>query len=284
MSVNNFIPELWSAKLNTKMRAALVYRQCVNTDYEGEIQNAGDVVRINQIGEVTIHDQYVKNSTALTIEELTDYQTSLLIDQSPYFAFAVDNVDKAQAQGNLMDEAMQSAAWGMQNHADLYISSLYADAGATIASTAIDSTNVHAALETLGQKLSENNIPRAGRWCVIPPWITTKLSLAKVKLADNEAGRTFAESFVGRCAGFDLYESNNVYTDVTAAGTGTPTTWYIMAGIRKAISFASQIDKVEAFKPEASFSDAVKGLILYGAKVVYPDALVVLTATVGSEP
>lgn len=120
-------------------------------------------------------------------------------------------------------------------------------------------------------------MPEDGRWLVIPPWFKTKLLLAKALVTDNGAAAdAFTNGKVGRVGGFDLYESNNVSNDGT--------TYYIMAGTKKAISFAAQVNKVEAYRPEASFSDAVKGLYVYGAKVVYPDALAVLTATVGSEP
>lgn len=276
MSVSNFIPELWSKRINQKLRESLVFGSVVNTDYEGEIGSGGDTVKINSIGDVTIGN-YVPNSTSITPEQLNDYQTTLAIDQKKYFAFKVDDVDKAQINANVMDEAMQSAAWGLKNAADEYIAALYTDAGNTITSTAIDSTNVLAAVLTLGQYLSQENVPEDGRWLVIPPWFKTKLLLAKALVTDNGAAAdAFTNGKVGRVGGFDIYESNNV--------SNNGTTYYIMAGTKKAISFAAQVNKVEAYRPEASFSDAVKGLYVYGAKVVYPDALAVLTATVGSEP
>jgi len=276
MSVSNFIPELWSKRINQKLRKSLVFGSVVNTDYEGEIGSGGDTVKINSIGDVTIGN-YVPNSTSITPEQLNDYQTTLLIDQKKYFAFKVDDVDKAQVNANVMDEAMQSAAWGLKNAADESIAALYTGAGNTITTTAIDSTNAFAAVLTLGQYLSQENVPEDGRWLVIPPWFKTKLLLAKALVTDNGAAAdAFTNGKVGRVGGFDVYESNNVANDGT--------TYYIMAGTRKAISFAAQVNKVEAYRPEASFSDAVKGLYVYGTKVVYPDALAVLTATVGSEP
>ena len=276
MSVSNFIPELWSKRINRKLRKSLVFGSVVNTDYEGEIGSGGDTVKINSIGDVTIGN-YVPNSTNITPEQLNDYQTTLSIDTKKYFAFKVDDVDKAQVNANVMDEAMQSAAWGLKNAADESIAALYTGAANTITTTAIDSTNAFAAVLTLGQYLSQENIPEDGRWLVIPPWFKTKLLLAKALVTDNGAAAdAFANGKVGRVGGFDLYESNNVANDGT--------TYYIMAGTRKAISFAAQVNKVEAYRPEASFSDAVKGLYVYGTKVVYPDALAVLTATIGAEP
>ena len=276
MSVSNFIPELWSKRINRKLRKSLVFGSVVNTDYEGEIGSGGDTVKINSIGDVTIGN-YVPNSTSITPEQLNDYQTTLSIDTKKYFAFKVDDVDKAQVNANVMDEAMQSAAWGLKNAADESIAALYTGAANTITTTAIDSTNAFAAVLTLGQYLSQENIPEDGRWLVIPPWFKTKLLLAKALVTDNGAAAdAFTNGKVGRVGGFDVYESNNV--------SNNGTTYYIMAGTKKAISFAAQVNKVEAYRPEASFSDAVKGLYVYGTKVVYPDALAVLTATVGSEP
>jgi len=276
MAIENFLPELWSTRINARLRKELVFGSICNRDYEGEIANYGDTVRINQVGPVTIGN-YERNSTTITPQELNDFQTQLKIDQSPYFAFKVDDLDRAQANVNVMDEAIREATWGLRDHADRYIAGLWTEAGFTTTSTAVGSVNVLAALLSLGQKLSENNVPRDGRWVVLPPWMITKLALAKVLVQDAGAGRdAFENGFQGRVAGFDVYESNNVFE---SGGT-----YKIMAGHRRAIAFAGQVNKeVEAYRPEGSFSDAVKGLYLYGAKVIYPDALVVLTATVAAE-
>ena len=96
MSVDNFIPQVWSARIEQRLRAALVFADVVNRDYEGLIQKYGDSVRINGIGPVTIAE-YTKNSTSITPEVLNDNSQTLLIDHSPYFAFSVDDVDQAQA-------------------------------------------------------------------------------------------------------------------------------------------------------------------------------------------
>lgn len=277
MSIRNFVPEVWADRLNARLRAALVYGSVVNTDYEGEIANAGDTVRINSIGEVNIGD-YVANSTTVTPEELVDAQTVLKIDQAKYFAFKVDDVDRAQAKAGAFDEAMTSGAYGLRSAIDTYIAGLYGDAASITGSTAIKSTNVSEALLALAQALDEANVPEEGRWCVLPPWMVTKMSLAKItEIQDGstEAAAALEERRVARYAGFNILKSNNVYNDGT--------NYKIMAGTRKAISLATQVVQIEAYRPEASFSDAVKGLALFGAKVVYPDALAVLDATVGAE-
>jgi hypothetical protein len=273
MAVDNFIPELWSNRIMARLQKSLVFAACCNRDYEGEISAQGDTVRINAIGPVTVA-LYTKNSTSVSPEVLMDESQVLKIDKCNYFAFKVDDVDKAQATGGILGAGMEDAAYRLRDAADQVVAALYASAGGTISTTAYNSLNALAGLLTLGQTLDEYNVPTEGRWVIIPPWFKTKLILAKV-LVENQTNQAFDNGFVGRCAGFDVRESNNVYNDAT--------TWQILAGTNKAITFAQQVNKVEAYRPEASFSDAVKGLHLFGAKVVYPEALARMIATVAAE-
>jgi hypothetical protein len=279
MSVQNFIPQLWSTRINTVLLKSLVYGNVANTDWEGEIREVGDAVRINSVGPVTIGN-YVRNSTVITPEQVENDQLLLTIDQAKYFAFQVDDLDRAQANVNFISTAMERAAWGLRNEADKYIAALWSQASSVTAATAVNSVNVLAALLTLGQKLTELNVPMDGRWAVIPPWMHTKLVLAKVIVEAKIEDAAFVEGFVGRAAGFDLYVSNNVPI-VTTAGVDQ---YKVMGGTSKSITFAAQIDKVEAYRPHQSFSDAVKGLYLFGAKMVYPDACAVLDASYSAEP
>jgi hypothetical protein len=276
MSVNNFIPEVWSARVFQRLRKNLVFGDVVNRDYEGEINEFGDSVKINAVGPVTVA-AYTKDVTTITPEALTDSQQKLEINRSYYFAFKVDDIDKRQAQGDLLSAGMDEAAYALANEMDAYIASLYSQAGSITASTPINSLNAYAALLSLGQALDEANVPEEGRFCIIPPWFKTKLLLAEV-IVENTTNDAFQNGKIARCAGFDLRVSNNVSNDGTD--------YQIMAGVKRAISAADQIpaNTVEAYRPEASFSDAVKGLHLYGAKVIDPDALAVLDATVLAEP
>ena len=273
MSLNNFIPELWSGRINSVLQKSLVFGSCCNRDYEGELSQMGDIVRINTVGPVTI-GTYTKNSTSITPQELHDSQSTLLIDKSDYFSFYIEDIDKAQASGNIMAEAMNNAAYALRDTADTNIGLLYSQAGSIISTVAITSLNAYECLLTAGQTLSQYNVPREGRWAVLPPWFITKLVLAKV-LVENTTNTALDNGFVGRVAGFDIKESNNVYN--------TGGTYYPMFGTNKAMSFVDQINKVEAYRPEAKFQDAVKGLHVYGCRVVYPEALVVQTCTVGAE-
>lgn len=281
MAINNFIPEVWSARLLSSLKKSLVFAGpgVANRDYEGDIRQSGDTVRITSISRPTIGD-YVKNSTTITPETLTDAQRSLLISQSKYFAFEVDDIDMRQAAngGALMNEAASEAAYGLADVADQYVAGLYTEVQAAnaISTTAItDPAKAVKGLLDLKTKLDVADVPTQGRYVVVPPWYLNLLLqsdlFARVDASGTSEG--LRNGTVGRAWGFDVMMSNNC---VLITGDD----YAVMAGVPGAISFAEQIVKVEAYRPESAFSDALKGLHLYGAKVVRPDALAVLTASV----
>jgi hypothetical protein len=287
MSLDNFIPQIWSASIIRAMEKALVFGSIANRNYEGEIRGAGDKVKINQIGEVEIKD-YTKNSTVITPEELDSASVTLEIDQAKYFAFKVDDIDTAQANAPVMQAAMAEAAYRLADAADQYIASLYAGAGVTsglgTTGTPLDITAKATAggtisviewLSLLGKALDENNVPTQGRFLIVPPAVHQKLVLANVLTTDTQQD-ALMNGVVGYRFGFDIRMSNNV---AKLAGDK----YKVMAGTTQAISFADQIASVEAYRPESSFSDAVKGLHVYGAKVVRAKALAVSTVTVAAE-
>jgi hypothetical protein len=281
VSINNFKPQIWSARLLVAWRKSLVYGgpMVVNRDYEGDIAESGDVVKITSISDPTISD-YVPNSTVITPEELTDAQRNLVIDQSKYWAFKVDDVDKRQAKGNVMPEAMSRAAYRLRDVADQYIAGLYTGVAAgnnlgTISVVAATPTDAYDdVLVPLKVTLDDGDVPTEGRYCVVPPWFTGRLLRDDRFISADKAGTTDAlrNGFVGRAAGFNIVQSNN-----TPNPTGDDNV--IQAGVNAAISFAEQINKTEAYRPESSFSDAVKGLALYGAKLVRPDGIAIVTAS-----
>lgn len=281
MAINNFIPEVWSARLLSSLKKSLVFAGpgVANRDYEGDIRQSGDTVRITSISRPTIGD-YVKNSTTITPETLTDAQRSLLISQSKYFAFEVDDIDMRQAAngGALMNEAASEAAYGLADVADQYVAGLYTEVQAAnaISTTAItDAAKAVKGLLDLKTKLDVADVPTQGRYVVVPPWYLNLLLqsdlFARVDASGTSEG--LRNGTVGRAWGFDVMMSNNC---VLITGDD----YAVMAGVPGAISFAEQIVKVEAYRPESAFSDALKGLHLYGAKVVRPGALAVLTASV----
>jgi hypothetical protein len=279
MSITRFRPEIWSAALLVALRKKLVYAGpgVVNRDYEGDIQAAGDTVRITSISDPTI-GTYSANTTTVTPEELTDAQRTLVVDQAKYFAFFVDDVDARQAKGNVIPEAMRRAAYKLADVVDQYVAALYTqiqtanvlNSGSAITLTAVD-TSTHEDLWNkvivpLKVKLDEANLPTEGRYLVIPPWAHGYLlqSVLFTRVDASGTSEGLRNGMVGRAGGFDILVSNN-------CPVPSGSDYIFMAGTDMAISFAEQINKTEAYRPEAKFADAVKGLMLYGAKMVRPE-------------
>lgn len=290
MAIDGFIPTIWSAQLLVSLKKALVYGQSavVNTNYEGEIADVGDTVKINAIGPITVRD-YTKNGTIVSPDQLTESQSFLTIDKAKYFNFMVDDIDDVQAKPDVMGQAMEEAAYAMANSTDTIIATAMAAAAPErVGTTAVPktisaATDAYNFLVDLKVSLDEANVPEAGRFCIIPAWYEgqmlkddrfTKSFLTQV------SGASLINGFVARVAGFDLLLSNNSVHNGAAGTTGTTGDEYqILGGHRMATSFADQISKIEAYRPEDRFADAVKGLHVYGTKVIRPEALAKLTVT-----
>lgn len=279
MSVTNFIPTIWSARLLRHLDKKHVYANLLNRDYEGEIKNFGDTVKINQIGDVTIKN-YQKSTDIEAPEELSGEQLMLTIDQAKYFNFGIDDVDAAQVNPKLMDKAMMRAAYGMNDVTDQFAANLLytgTDAGnvlgtddSPIVPTADDAYDALVDMSTL---LTEANVPMEGRWVIVPAWYHGLLLKDKRFVGNGtDYNKAILEGGeVGVAAGFRVSLSNNVPNTSGAK-------YKIIAGTNEAGSYAEQILKTEAYRPEKRFSDAVKGLHVYGAKVLQPKCLAVLTA------
>ena len=275
MAVTRFVPQIWAANLTVALEKAHVFAQggIVNRDYEGEISQFGDTVHITSVSDPTISD-YVANSTVLAAQELTDARRSLTIDQAKSFIFKVDDVDKRQARGDVITKTLQRAGYGLRDKVDQYIAGLYtsvptANAVGTVAVTAGTPTAAYdSVLVPLSVKLDEANVPREGRWVVVPPWFHGRLQLDGRFIKLNESGTQdgLRNAMIGRAAGFDIFTSNNV---VNTTGDD----YAVMAGTDMAISFAEQINQVEAYRDTTSFADVIRGLHLWGCRVVRPEGL-----------
>lgn len=312
MSLNNFIPEVWGREMLVTLRKALVFGSLVNRDYEGDIANMGDTVRINSIGDITI-SSYVKDTDIAAAQALTDAQTVLSIDQAKYFNFSISDVDQAQQQPKVMQEAMSFAGYRLADTIDQFIAGLYVNAAtanligtsaAPVTVTAPTQTNVgggttvYDEIVVLGQKLTENNVPRQGRWCVIPPWGKSQLTqdirftsfntpIARQSIAqygfdpaapDSSqapgANGMASDAYLGMVENMAVYESNNaVHIGGTKGIAGSQDVF--LAGHPMAWTYADNVVKLEAYRPPLRFEDAVKGLHLYGCKVTRPYALAV---------
>lgn len=280
MSVDLFNPTIWANELLVNLNNAHVYAALANRDYEGEIQAAGDTVKIGAIGRITVSD-YTKNSDLSSPEALTDAQATLKIDQAKSFNFQIDDVDRAQVKPQLMAGAMREAAYAMSDTVDTFVAALYTDGtpAANLGTTGspitdvISATKAYSYLVDLDMALNTANVPSQGRFCVIPSWYLGSLLKDSrfVGFGTPFNVATLQNGQVGRVAGMDIYVSNNVPNTAAAK-------YRIIAGHSIAWSFAEQLISVEAYRMEKRFADAVKGLHVYGAKVVRPAALQVMTA------
>jgi len=280
MSVDNFKPQIWTAKLLENLRNDHVYAKLGNTDYEGEIKAKGDSVRINSIGPITI-TAYTPNSSTVSYQELQDASQVLVIDKDYYFAFKLEDVDKAQANIDLMNDAMKEASWGLSETCDDLIAAyLHANTAAANVVTAVTvgtgagDDDAYETLVDLDVKLTESNVPRsANRWVVVPPWYEGLLRKDPrfVSFGTDKNRTNLRGEAIGDASGFTVYLSNNVPTSGTA--------YYVQAGYPGAFAFAEQILDTEAIRLEGSFSDAMRGQHVYGYKATRPQGLAYVLAT-----
>ncbi len=272
----SFIREVWSAQVLVSLKKAQRYAQAgvVNRNYEGEIRNGGDTVRVRSISRPTI-STYTKGGT-LTYEQLTDAQRALTVDQQKSFSFVVDDIDKAQ-NGGAMPEAADEAAYGLRDLADQYVAALYTGAQTAnqIGTVSVTSGDIaYTQLLALKTKLDEANVPDEGRWAIVPSWYEGLLlnndKFVRVDASGTDEG--LRNGRIGRAAGFTVLMSNN-------APLVTGDDYAVMAGVPGAISYAEQIVEMEALRLQTTFGTGVRGLHVYGAKLMRPDAIATLIAS-----
>ena len=280
MSLTNFIGEVWSAQILQSLQKALVYGQApvINRDYEGDVKGKGDTVRIVAHGPITI-DNYDKSTGLSDPEELDDASTTLEITQAKSFNFRIEDVDKAQMNVKLMESATRDAAYRLADVADQYIVGIMAaQAGSAVGADGSDkifdgSTDlVSEELLEIKQKLDEADVPFEGRWVIVPPWVTKWLlqeDAVNLPMWSAVEG-VMKNGQIGRLYGFDILQSNNV---PNTAGDH----YKVVAGVARATTFADSVNETEAYRPDKFFADALRGLHCYGAKVIDPECLCVLT-------
>lgn len=276
MTAASFVPEIWAAELLDAVEKSLVFGSpsVVNTDYEGEIAQAGDTVHINSIGDPTI-STYTRGAT-LTYEDLDTADQVLVVDQAKSFSFKVDDIDKRQAAGDMLPKGMKRAGYKLRDVVDQYIEALFAGTANALGTIQVDTAakaydNV---LIPLKVELDEASVPTENRFCVLPPWMHGRLLRDDRFVRADASGRPAGgggvggNGFVGEAAGFNIMVSNN-------CSLVTGDDYRVSAGVVDAITLATQINEVEALRLQTTFGDALRGLLLYGAKLVRPE----LTAT-----
>lgn len=271
MAITNFIPTLWSETLYTELEKDYVGVRLCSRDFEGEIRGEGDRVKICGIGPVTVFD-YNKNQDMPAAEVLSDSERTLIIDQAKGFNFFLDSIDLAQSKKGLMQAAMKEASNALSDVADRYVYSLTDASVEVIDNDAVTSTNIISTIADARRILMEHNVPNSAKISLeVPPAIEQKLVLAKV-LRSTDNVEALGRGYIGTFMGFDIYVTNNI----AQQGDGS---FRCVARTGRAIAFAEQVSAVKAYEPELRHGDAVKGLHLYGAKIVYPKEMVFLNLT-----
>ena len=291
-----FLPKVYSKQVLNFFRKASVIEGITNTDYAGEIAAFGDSVRIIKEPEITVY-QYERGQD-VTATKLTDQEVTLVVDTANAFKFIVDDIETNMSHVNFRDVATSSAAYSLRDAFDQgVLASMFsgvsssgpdhiigADAAAgtggvaeTTASVDLlgsDGTGVDAIdlMARMARLLDDENIPEEGRWFVAPPSFYEELSQSGSKLlsVDFNAGQGSIRNGLvssGKLRGFDMYKSNNIAATSTASGK-------VMAGHMSSTATAQTITSTEVLRDPDSFGDIVRGLHVYGAKVLRPEALV----------
>ncbi|EHR60376.1 phage major capsid protein [Saccharomonospora cyanea] len=280
MAVDSFRPEVWAAAIITTLDEKLTYGTpgVTNRDYEGDISEYGGTVRINSAADPAIVD-YVPY-TPMTSGAPTTTSQLLEINQRKAWVFDLDDVDAAQVRndGELISKLTARAAHKLALTADAYVAGLMAAEVAPGAEVAADATNAYELLVDLGTELTENDVPQAGRWVVVPPAFHGLLQKDQrfVSSGDDRGAVVRSEGVVGRAAGLDVLVSNQVPEGPGATAGG----YLVIAGHGMATTFAQQISKTEAVRTPDMFVDRMRGLHVYGAKVVRPEALAARDVTI----
>lgn len=285
MAVDTFIPEVWSADLLVALRENLVFGQpgIINRDYEGDIAQYGDTVHIGHLSRPTI-STYTKNSTTIAPQTLTTTDDTLVIDQSKYFAFEVDDVDARQVRdgGQLLNRAANDAAFGLSEVVDTFLAGLMTTTAGNVLTPGAAATSdaAYKILLALKLKLDKAKVPAAGRFVIVSPEFYSLVLQDSRFIYAQQYGSTdpIQNGEVGRILGFQVMVSLNLPQGT--AGTLPAVSNFVVAGHAIATTYAEQINKVEAYRPQDSFGDAIKGLHLYGSKIVRPEALAVMDVDV----
>ena len=289
----NFIPEIWSGKLQAKFYKTTVFSEISNNDWEGEIKGQGDKVHIRTIPTITINS-YSKGDN-LTNQVPTSAPIELLIDQGKYFAVVLDDVDAVQTDVKLMDMFTNDATEQMKIAIDAQIldgvkaGAAAANKGATAGAIsgninlgtdasprAVTKANILDLILDAGQTLDEQNVPESGRWFVMPSWMAAMVKNSDLKQAylTGDSVSPLRNGKLGMIDRFQVYVSNNL--PKTADGDS-----YLMAGTKDAITFASQMTNVETLRAQSTFGNIVRGLNVFGFAVIKPEALVNMVAVKG---
>lgn len=305
LQATGFIPQIWSGKLVEKFYAATVLSAISNTDYEGEIKNQGDTVKIRTKPTITIRDYLADGD--LAVERPAGSVLDLNIDQGKYFNLILDDVMDIQSDLNLMSIWADDASEQFKITVDTAVlrgivgGAVSANRGATAgaitsginlgvtssgplaltAAAASGKVDVLDLILRMGQVLDEQNIPETGRWLVLPTWAATLIKKSELRQAylSGDGVSMLRNGRLGMVDRFTIY-SSNLLPAGTAGGLAAGE-YAIFAGHAHGLTFASQFTKIETIRSERTFGNLLRGLQVYGYKVVDGKALSQAVVTVG---
>lgn len=284
----NFIPEIWSGKLLVKFYSAVVAAAITNTDYEGEISDVGDKVKIRTVPDIEIRD-YVKNQN-LVVQRPDSPLVELEIDKAKYFNFVCDDIDRHQTDVPLMDSWARDASNQMKIVVDSeFLGDIYSDADSNNSGTSagaisssfnlgtsgspvsLTKSNVTDFIVDVGTVLDEQDTPDEERSMVLPASICGLIKKSELKDASLAGDGTsmLRNGRLGMIDRFMIYSSNLL----TRALDGGNMSYHAIACQRHAITWASQMTKMQSLIAESTFGELVRGLNVYGYKVLKETAL-----------
>ena len=278
----NWAPAIYSQKVLKFFRTASVVEDITNTDYAGEIENFGDTVKI--IKEPTITVSSYTRGSVLSPQDLQDDQLTLVVDQGNAFAFKVDDIEERQSHVNWESLATSSGAYALKNEFDTnVIAAMVSGAGTTVgsdgsgqdvgfASGEVDPVNI---LANHARRLNSSDVPEENRWFLAPPQFWEQAGQTSSKLMDSSVTGDGASPLrngrihAGKIQGFSCYMTNNF------AASSTSNYYKVLSGHMSAVATASHIAKTEVVRDPDSFADIVRGLHVFGRKVIRSKGLLV---------
>lgn len=272
MAITNFIPEIWNKQMLLDFKETAVAATLANREYEGDAAR-GNTVRITGAVDVAIKDYKAAGRTT-SADEVTDTSQDLLIDQEKSFDFYVDDIDRAQAAGSL-ERYTESAARGMAGDSDKFLFALAAAADAAPLGGAVSSGDqAFDVIRDLRKRLNKSSVPKGSRALFVNAEFEAYLLGADSKLTSVDVSGSPAglrEAAIGRFLGFTVYTTENLPKVDTPMAVGV----YLPAW-----AYVSQIDETEAMRAQNKFADRLRGLHVYGGRVIRPEGVAVYDSTV----
>ena len=297
----NWVPAVYSQKVQKFFRRASVVEDITNTDYAGEIENFGDTVNIVKEPSITVSD-YARGQTVNT-QTLADDKLQLTVDQGSYFAFKVDDIEERQSHVNWEALATSSGAYSLKRNYDYNVLKyIYDNASTSAGNTGTDASPIDgdAAADTLADVISAaktvldgNDVPEENRWFVAPPAFYKQLRKAGAKIMDQSVMADGGASSMRNgmvtdrpLFGFRLYSTNAIAVSSGAAssktfGSAGSNEYAFLYGHQGAVATANHIAKTELIRDPDSFSDIVRGLHVFGRKILRSDAVYSGVITIG---